>query len=124
MAARICLLAARLVSWIRAAACGSGEVQSRSCDWLKSAASWKFGHGEPDKMVDWQPIETAPKDGTRILLWDTDEAVIAKWGEISMGGAEGWQIAVVNMVGDVNYYEAAFNPTHWMPLPEPPRGYD
>ena len=30
-------------------------------------------------MVDWQPIETAPKDGTRILLWDTDEAVIAKW---------------------------------------------
>jgi hypothetical protein len=28
----------------------------------------------------------------------------------------------VNMIGDVNYYEATFNPTHWMPLPEPPRG--
>jgi hypothetical protein len=74
-------------------------------------------------MVDWQPIETAPKDGTRILLWDTDEAVIAKWDDISMGGAKGWQVAVVNMIGDVNYYDAAFNPTHWMPLPEPPRGY-
>jgi hypothetical protein len=30
---------------------------------------------------------------------------------------------LVNMIGDVNYYEATFNPTHWMPLPEPPRDY-
>jgi hypothetical protein len=68
----------------------------------------------------WQPIETAPKDGTRILLWDTDEVVIAKWDDISTGGAKGWQIAVVNMHSNLNYYEAAYNPTHWMPLPEPP----
>ena len=74
-------------------------------------------------MADWQPIETAPKDGTRILLWDTDEVVIAKWDDISMGGAEGWQIAVVNMLSGLKHYEAAFNPTHWMPLPEPPRGH-
>jgi hypothetical protein len=72
-------------------------------------------------MADWQPIETAPKDGTRILLWDTDEVVIAKWDDISMGGAEGWQITVVNMLSGLKHYEAAFNPTHWMPLPEPPR---
>jgi len=35
--------------------------------------------------------------------------VIAKWGDISMGGAKGWQVAVVTMVGDVNYYKATFN---------------
>jgi hypothetical protein len=46
--------------------------------------------------------------------------VIAKWDDISMGGAKGWQIAVVNMNSNLNYYEAAYNPTHWMPLPEPP----
>jgi hypothetical protein len=29
---------------------------------------------------------------------------------------------VVNMLSGLKHYEAAFNPTHWMPLPEPPRG--
>lgn len=29
----------------------------------------------------WQPIETAPRDGTRILLWDAEraEAVFGRW---------------------------------------------
>ena len=29
----------------------------------------------------WQPIETAPKDGTRILVWDADDeqSFIASW---------------------------------------------
>ena len=36
-----------------------------------------------------------------------------------MGMTSAWvvprasQVAVVNMIGDVNYYDAAFNPTHW-----------
>ncbi|WP_243350829.1 Lar family restriction alleviation protein [Stenotrophomonas acidaminiphila] len=30
---------------------------------------------------EWQPIETAPRDGTRILLWDADRAepVFGRW---------------------------------------------
>lgn len=57
----------------------------------------------------WQPIETAPKDGTQILASD---------GEI---------VSVIEWIGQDWYdYEAfdsaAFNPTYtyWKPLPEPP----
>lgn len=52
----------------------------------------------------WQPIETAPKDGTSILLYGGD------WifeGRFSDGG---W----------VHAYENDDTPTHWMPLPQLP----
>lgn len=70
----------------------------------------------------WQPIETAPKDGTRVLLWITHfnarfsknpiaegwEAVcIGAWTEHNGGG---WQWG--GLCGDV---------INWMPLPEPPK---
>lgn len=59
----------------------------------------------------WQPIETAPKDGRRVLLWS------AAWHDDPssgwFGGVRGWYLA----------YEAGpfkHQPTHWMPLPPPP----
>ena len=56
----------------------------------------------------WQPIETAPKDGTRVLLWI--EPV-----KIAMPFA--WQDG--RWMGDDYPLNMAW-PTHWMPLPEPP----
>ncbi len=64
----------------------------------------------------WHPIETAPTDGTAVILWSPAEleAVHAWW-----------------LPGDGRAYTpcwAAFgsrlvvNPTHWMPLPAPPSG--
>lgn len=55
----------------------------------------------------WQPIESAPKDG-RILGWDGFEVESLErfgefWGQISDSG----RVTVSE-------------PTHWMPLPEPP----
>lgn len=62
-------------------------------------------------MADWQPIETAPKDGTRVLLHTPDthrySPVLGSWSDFE----ERWE-----EWGD--YYPCY--PTHWMPLPEPP----
>lgn len=60
-------------------------------------------------MTDWQPIETAPKDGTRIIVATTGRY----WYEKHK---DGWMIA--NCDEEYGMYVEA---THWMPLPEPPK---
>lgn len=81
-------------------------------------------------MSDWQPIESAPKDGTWVLMtggtisyrWDGDTApacVAGQWThEINFLYREKgrWQFAWY----DGGYYGEYENPTHWMPLPAPP----
>ena len=61
----------------------------------------------------WMPIETAPKDGTRVLL------VIdhGQWGDKVWTGlwADGWS---------VSYGKPLNSPTHWMPLPAAPQPKD
>ena len=77
-------------------------------------------------MSEWRPIETAPKDGTSILLhfdsphrpqnWEKEcsavNTAVGQWWE----GDDAW-ICYMDMVRDP---ECHFEPTHWMPLPEPP----
>jgi hypothetical protein len=53
----------------------------------------------------WQPIETAPKDGTYVLL-ATPRGRIAD-GNFCNYGVWSWPYVMVE-------------PTHWMPLPPPP----
>lgn len=62
-------------------------------------------------MIDWQPIETAPKDGTIVLLWCVDDhcpatAVSGFWDE--------------TMWLHRSIYAYA-SPTHWAPI-SPPEG--
>ena len=73
-------------------------------------------------MAEWQPIETAPKDGTWILVFEHDEYSpsihVVRWGQPEWGG------------GDLTWVTMALGPnpdtydphpvTHWMPLPDPP----
>ena len=86
-------------------------------------------------MGDWQLIETAPKDGTAVLVWDAYEGavtvgwVVAKYfanDGLSVGrmttdlynsGLMGWVCAVPDLAG---FYFKLRNPTHWMPLPDSP----
>ena len=78
-------------------------------------------------MNEWQPIETAPKDGTWILLAggkvedDEDEfrMAIAKWTNYLSGRTTDWHWQ--HCFYDGGYYGSYDGPTHWMPLPEPPK---
>lgn len=68
-------------------------------------------------MTDWQPIDTAPKDGTDVLLFipdfanypDSPRVVSALWGDCGW-----WQD---NAAAGCQTWG---NPTHWQPLPAAP----
>lgn len=59
--------------------------------------------------MDWQPIETAPKDGEDVLLWIPSESdfLIAFWRD----DANDW---------DTQDGWLSMTPSHWM-RPEPPK---
>lgn len=82
-------------------------------------------------MSEWQPIETAPRDGTAIIValrdfadgWIVGEAYFDATPEyISPLGGQKWWWA---NQGHTDYYATSIDegnhpPTHWMPLPKPP----
>jgi hypothetical protein len=90
----------------------------------------------------WQPIETAPKDGTRILTfgkghgnrvvsYHCDEPsspmyAVAYWGwhddERDVQVSPGLYRKEPCRVLEGWRTEWSYYPTHWMPLPEPPEG--
>lgn len=73
-------------------------------------------------MSDWQPIETAPKDGSFVLLcrrggdyeYATQVYVGAYVPFDDDPGDSVW------LADGLYHSDGVF--THWMPLPEPPRG--
>ena len=71
------------------------------------------GYREGTRNMTWQPIETAPKDFTRI--WACRAGAPRVSGEIywSTGKRPKWRDAGGNPL--------LWEPTHWMPIPEPPQ---
>lgn len=61
--------------------------------------------------AEWRPIASAPRDGTRILVWmpwpDTPSEIVVWWS------GQCW-----NMLG--RSFARHFIGTHWQPLPPPP----
>jgi hypothetical protein len=62
-------------------------------------------------MSEWQPIETAPRDGTRVIVADTD---------VWMTCARFWPCNM-HWIEDAASGLRLNEPTHWMPAPPPPR---
>jgi len=71
-------------------------------------------------MSDWQPIETAPKDGTRIIVTNGDEMEFCSWGEINPVDSPDWLGWVFGSGDDYSVYDQITNATHWMSAPEFP----
>lgn len=73
--------------------------------------------------MNWQPIETAPKDGTEIIAMymhiDTQIVHNAFWLEDEEGKDTGWWSYDKSEVSRVQL-DDYWTPTHWMPLPPPP----
>ena len=59
----------------------------------------------------WQPIATAPKDGTEILLGHGNSVWIDEWVKFE-DGAACWMMC--------DQWSEPETPSHWMLLPEPP----
>ena len=60
----------------------------------------------------WQAIDTAPKNGSKILGWDFKcGCLIIEWSELF----KCWDVSHNDRL------DFTLEPTHWMPLPERPR---
>lgn len=70
-----------------------------------------------DKDDAWMPIETAPKDGTHILTYRKNHAIVETWYQESILGNPVWG-------GNGWNYAEWDSPTHWMPLPALPKEKD
>ena len=73
--------------------------------------------------MNWQPIETAPKDGTQILLCQENWGPWVGWWGTHDGGRDDWWFLdpSVDSRDKLNCWLLTSGPTHWMPLPEPPK---
>lgn len=73
--------------------------------------------------MNWQPIETAPKDGTRVLVANSHGAWMAEYSPVYGSGyrrATPWFSVMLNHE-HIHGFARSGPPTHWMPLPEPPQ---
>ncbi len=73
--------------------------------------------------ADWQPIGSAPKDGSRIDLWGINHLTWDKRGERKVNCR--WGPVQDYYQRERDDWQGAggedFEPTHWMPLPEAPQ---
>lgn len=77
----------------------------------------------PAAEPQWWPIETAPKDGRDLLLWESGSSVpvVASWRD---GRRAGWHATTehYNTDGDACVIDTLWQDgiTHWMPIPATP----
>ena len=84
-------------------------------------------------MSEWQPIETAPRDGTAVLIWSDlwrPTCVAVTWWVLNLPTGKMIESAKSAFPKDVIQVKdgwtdgrggrVSFEPSHWMPLPAAP----
>lgn len=74
-------------------------------------------------MSEWQPIESAPRDGTRIMLGNKHGVWAADWRPVYQSGYRPdnpWASSMLNHDHIARQHRHK-HATHWMPLPAPPK---
>lgn len=98
---------------IRTPQCPHGEdcacAISTRHEWFVAFCDERDKAQTPAPPQGWQPIDTAPKDGRRVLV-AFDWTGHVSWAHYDSRGDDEWKVCGV--VGG--------QPTHWMPLPAPP----
>ncbi len=86
------------------------------------------------RLTGWQPIETAPKDGTEVLaVFSHDYGyqdkptvygpwTVSFWRGLWVSSWDGQRVISSQSDFGTDYRDPDIEPTHWMPLPEPPAG--
>ena len=84
--------------------------------------------------MNWQPIKTAPKDGTSVLIYVDEQhgiplsrpyVIISFWrthyvnGEVNARRAPEWEQK--DMYAGFGGYEGPIHPKFWMPIPQFPK---
>lgn len=92
------------------------ELKQRIAAALRAAHTAGFSEA---KGRDWLPIETAPKDGTFILLYcpEDNSRWLASWQGGNWYGVDGLGLTRVGMGPDD---VTGWRVTLWQPMPEPP----
>lgn len=69
-------------------------------------------------MSDWQPIETAPKDGSAFYVW------LPNWNGRGPLVRTAWLFGgwANEFLNGINANPEKFKPTHWMPITPPTKG--
>lgn len=78
------------------------------------------------KMSEWHPIETAPKDGTRVMIFVPEfdpQQYVAEYGstaDLPKDHEDYWEGWCFSDEILINHCKEEPEPTHWMHLPLPP----
>lgn len=95
----------------------SSDAAAMACRWLEAKETLATKYAEITRLTQenermrealkWQPIETAPKDGSDVLTWDGNDHCVLFFSQYGHGWTAGNP-------------KVKHLPTHWMPLPITP----